>query len=313
MRTMSKIKWLWPLLALLVITCRPVEQESPTSGKLHTLASESHAYIVRMQAELFNSLYDKAEIIVAGASTRECLVHLINDSVRLVVTDRPLNDEERRIIAQEKMEIEQVKIATDALGLLVHRLNDLTSLSSAAIQEIIEGKAKNWNRFPKSGLTGEIRFTITDKNSGAYELVKRHFFKSTEELTPAVIMESQEQVLRYISKDPQAIGIVSFACFKDSTLKPLTEGPDAGVRLLAIAGVDSTGRPIEHTLHQYYIYHQTYPMHYPLYVYLNKKSKLAIGFSAFIASAPGQRVITKTGLAPATMPVRFVQQKKEEY
>ena len=45
--------------------------------------------------------------------------------------------------------------------------------------------------------------------------------------------------------------------------------------------------------------------------YLALGCLLAAGFAAFVASAPGQKLIVNAGIVPATMPVRGVQLRQE--
>jgi phosphate transport system substrate-binding protein len=40
-------------------------------------------------------------------------------------------------------------------------------------------------------------------------------------------------------------------------------------------------------------------------------SGLGSGFVSFVAGEKGQRIILKSGLVPATMPIRIIQTKKE--
>ena len=80
------------------------------------------------------------------------------------------------------------------------------------------------------------------------------------------------------------------------------------VRSLAFTGVDSTGQKASYGFYQAYVHLGKYPLNYPVYICLNdSKSALGAGFSAFIASAPGQKIILDWGLVPVTMPVRLVQ------
>ncbi len=295
------------LAVLSLVACKTRPQETPTSGKLTLYVSDSHLSLVKKEADLFTSLYTGARIDLLSASTRECLVHLLNDSVRLVLTDRPLNDEERQIIKKAELNIDSIKVAQDALALLVNRVNSLESISMADFAAIVDQKITAWQQLPESRLTGPLQFVATGKNSGAYELLKNHFLKREKDFVPAVIAGGQSQVVEYVAKNPQALGLASLACFKEDTLKTLTEEPDGAVRTLAFAAVDSTGAPVNYRLHQANVYMKKYPLHYPLYVYFNRKSLLATGFCAFIASAPGQKIILNSGLVPTTMPVRLVQ------
>jgi phosphate transport system substrate-binding protein len=290
-------------------SCQQAPQETPTKGNLNVYVSDSHLSLVAKQADVFLSLYSEAHVNLLTASTRECLVHLLNDSVRMVFTDRALNAEERQIIAKAEMNIEEVKVAIHALGVLVNHYNKTDKLSVPELVDIIDQKIDNWNYFRESDLSGPIHLVTTGKNSGSYELLKNTFLKHEKDFIPDVILNSQAQVLEYVAKSPQAVGIVSLACFKEDTLKNLTEMPDAKVRPLAFNITDSTGATSRITLHQAYVYRGDYPLRYPLYVYFNRKSKLAAGFSAFIASRPGQTIIHNWGLGPTTMPVRLVKQR----
>lgn len=282
-------------------------KESPTSGRLGVYVSDSHAALAAKEADLFCSLYNRAQITLYSASTRECLVHLINDSVRLVLTDRALNAEELRIINKDELEIDSIQVALDALALLVNRVNDLQALSMADLHAIIDQRLTSWQQLPGSGLTGPIQLVTPGKNSGAYELLKYHFLRRSEDFIPAVMTAAQSEVVKYVASHSQALGIASLACVKEDSLKALTEEPDGMVRTLAFTGTDSTGAPVHIRMHQANVYLKKYPLYYPLYVYFNHKSQLAAGFCSFVASAPGQKIILNSGLVPTTMPIRLVQ------
>jgi phosphate transport system substrate-binding protein len=295
------------LLPLIACSINTKPKESTTRGELGVYVSDSHLSLAKKEADLFISLYNEANITLYSASTRECLVHLINDSVRLVLTDRPLNAEELQVIKKDELKIDSIQVALDALALLVNRVNDLPGLSMADLTAIVDGRITTWQQLPGSGLTGPLQLVTTGKNSGAYELLNTHFLKRTQDFVPAVITAAQSEVVEYVAKQPQALGIASLACFKEDTLKVLTEEPDGPVRPLAFIGTDSTGAPVRNKLHQANIHLKKYPLYYPLYVYFNRKSLLAAGFCSFIASAPGQKIILNSGLVPTTMPIRLVQ------
>ena len=312
MWTKSKLLLLAAATVLPALTACKMQikpKESPTSGALGVYVSDSHVSLAKKEADLFASLYPDARITLYGASTRECLVHLINDSVRMVLTDRPLNKEELQIIdkADPKLKLDSLKVAFDAQALLVNRVNDLEDLTMADFTAIIDQEITNWQQLPASGLAGPLHLVTTGKNSGAYELLKYHFLRRSEDFVPSVIAANQAEVVKYVATHAQALGIASLAAFKEDTLKSLTEETDGMVRPLAFVMPDSSGAPARQKLHQGNVYLKKYPLHYPLYVYFNRKSLLAAGFCSFIASSPGQKIILNSGLVPATMPIRLVQ------
>ncbi len=305
-------KYLACLVVLLsVIACHRQQQkkeETPTSGQLTLCVSESHAALIQWEAGKFDSLYPEANLSVIKTTTREAIVNLLNDSVRAIIVDRALNAEEQRIVAEAEMALKQIRIAEDALALLVHRANAIESITQETFRAILTRKIVDWKELPESKLNGPIALVLTGRNSGAYELLQKHFYSLPQEFIPTIVAESQDQVLEYVGNHVEAIGVVSLACYKHPTTKETLQDTSDPVRALAIAGTDSTGQPARFRLHQYNVYLGRYPMHYPVYYYFNtRRSALAAGFGSFLASGPGQNIITKWGLAPATQPVRFIQ------
>jgi phosphate transport system substrate-binding protein len=318
-------------LATLVSGCSRPAFESPTRGALVVAAAESHAPLAAREAALFTSLYSGAGVRVQKTTTREAYVALLEDSVRLVVADRPPNAEEQQAIDKLRLEVQQVRIAEDGLGIVVNAANGIESLSIEQISALLGGRVTDWRQVPGADLSGAVNVVTTGRNSGAWELLSGTFFASHGPICPGIVAASQRDVLARIAADPRALGVVSVAAWKQPAdpVVPGTAAAAAGapnttatagwapgvrtsnlsdkVRALAIASVDSLGQPVRHALHQANIHLGVYPLHYPVYVVFNTKSRLAAGFSAFIASAPGQKLILDSGLVPATMPVRIVQ------
>jgi phosphate transport system substrate-binding protein len=126
-----------------------------------------------------------------------------------------------------------------------------------------------------------------------------------KDITPSVIADSQREVLNFVANHPRAVGLVSVACYKDTSFQ--SQETRNQIHPLAFSGVDSLGQQTLYKLHQANIYLGQYPLHYPVYAYYSKRSQLALGFYSFVASAAGQKIILDWGLVPATMPVRLVQ------
>ncbi len=314
------------MLAALATGCARVPAESPTRGALRVAAAESHAPLAAREAARFTSLYSDAQVQVRKTTTREAYVALFADSVRLAVVDRPPNAEEQQAIEELGLEIQEVPIAEDALGIVVNKANALESLSTGEIAALLSGLVADWRQVDGAGLSGPVTLVTTGRNSGAWELLAGNFFAAHGPIRPGVVASSQSDVLARVAADPRALGVVSVAALKEpvnsnvaaasaaSTTTAAGWAPGVGasqrsgnVRALAIAGVDSLGQPVRHALHQANIHLGFYPLHYPVYVVFNTKSLLAAGFSAFVASAPGQKLVLAAGLVPATMPVRIVQ------
>lgn len=282
--------------------------ETPTSGNLLIYASEAHLSLAQEEANSFQRLYPQARLTVQGVNTRKAMVFLINDSVRMVIADRRFNAEEQRVIKEANLEITEMRFAEDALSCLVHQKNGMQSISLQTLEELITGRITRWEQLPESGLTGPIDLVLTDRNSGVYDLLSRRFFKLENPLAVTTFSADQADVLNTVAQRPLALGIASVAGYKATPLgKTLPDSLNGPVRTLGLAGTDSTGEVKNYRPYQYYIYSGNYALHYSLYATFNAQSRLAAGFAAFIASAPGQKIVQNYGLVPGTMPIRFVQ------
>jgi len=286
---------------------RLAEQQTATKGSIKVLTSESHLDLIQKEAQDFTSLYKDAKVSVSGATTRGAIVALLNDSVSVIVVDRALNQEEEQVAQKAKMKLEKINIALDAVAVVVNHLNETQGISNQTLKDVLARRITDWNQIRGSGLSGPVELVMTGRNSGIYELVKDYFFSLPGDIQASVVLPSQKEVIEYVAKSPQAVGLVSLAALKSPSVAPLVaDSTTAVVKALSFAGQDSTGKPVLQKLYQAHIYLGRYPLSYPVYIYSRKDSNLAAGFVSFITGTEGQKLILNWGLVPVTMPVRIV-------
>ncbi len=324
---MNRIIWCTAILLGSLNGCNRQESEtSPTKGHVTAIVSESHTPLLQKEADEFHRLYGTASVTLLPASTREAIVHLVNDSVRVIVTDRALNAEERGVVEKAGITITETKIAEDALVLVVHRQNPVQNMALSSLKDIVTRKITEWSRVPEAlraqpkwsgskALAGPIEFVFTGRNSGAYELLAQKFLNLQEDLVPAVVAQTQKEVLDYVANHPRAFGVVSAACFYGATRPQGVPDTTTVLRLLAVPRADTTSADVFVKVHQYYIHRGIYPFHYGVYMYFTSSTTRdagpELGFTTFVASYPGQKIIQDAGLVPATMPIRVIQTKQE--
>jgi ABC-type phosphate transport system substrate-binding protein len=280
-------------------------EDTPISGVLQVAVSESHSGLMRVEADQFMKLYLDAKITVLAVQTREAFVHLLNDSVDCAVADRSFNVEEERVASESKAVYDSVLIAKDAVVVLVNLFNELERITPETLSSILNGRLTDWRRIPESKLDGPIQVVMTGINSGMYELLDSRFSLIPKGYVPDVSAATQNDVIQTVGKQLGAVGFVSLACFKDTSELQIEKQK---VRALDFVETDSTGQKILLKLHQANVYLGKYPLHYPVYMYVHSaQSRLAVGFSGFVASTPGQQLILNRGLVPATTPIRLVQ------
>ena len=112
-------------------------------------------------------------------------------------------------------------------------------------------------------------------------------------------------MMREIKENENAIGFISMAWITVSN-----DTLDESVKPLKIAAVDpNTGAIGNYVgLHQGYIANKTYPLTTEVFIITSDYSmNLSVGFSSFMTSYDGQRIVLKSGLVPVTQPVKIIQ------
>ncbi len=108
----------------------------------------------------------------------------------------------------------------------------------------------------------------------------------------------------YVAKTRNTLGIVGVAWLK---------GYDERVKIMEIGGPehrpDTTRAPGQYySPAQAYVFQGSYPLAAPVTIYSRAYARdLGLGFISFVAGVAGQKIITREGLVPMTMPVRIVQ------
>ena len=299
------------LIVFGVVGCTQRQGSDIRSGTLTVLVTESHLPLVQLMGKEYHEAFPGAVIEPQGTTTRAAIVDLVNDSVHCIVVDRRLNDEERAAVESARLRVVETEIAQDGIAVLVHRGNNLSSMSMEELAAILTGTTGVWNALPASKLRGPIELCLTGKNSGLYEMAARHFFKIQKDVPVAAVAQSQRSILEYVATHPEALGLISYAMWKD-TSDPVQKRWKKEARLLAFSVKDSQGVLMTVKLNQRAIFDQYYPLTYSLYIYTSEKTPgTAQGFSAFVAGERGQRMFQYAGLVPKTMPYRTIQLTQE--
>jgi phosphate transport system substrate-binding protein len=272
------------------------------------ISSEDVYPVIDLQVQDFTRIYTDAFITHLSSSSRDAIVQLLNDSVKVIVTAREFNDEEAKVIRDNELEVTTTRIAYDAVAVIVHHKNALTRISIDDLRKIVTGKVRRWSQVPGSSLASAIVIGIGEPNSGVHEYIKGRI-AGTESFSPTLFpCTTTPEVLSFVRDHPNAIGFapVSWLIGLSDTLKVLEVG-DPEYKS------DSTVTELEYFApHQAHIYRNYYPLSRSVYLYTHKAGRsVARGFESFAAGVDGQKIIVKNGLVPATMPVRLVQLQQQ--
>lgn len=306
---MNQLKFLLVLsLSIALGSCNnnpvgPDYTDTPTSGKVNISIDESYALLFETQIYTFESLYPNAKVVAKFKPELEALKDLLTDSSKVAVLNRTLTKAEMAKFKAANIYPVTTKIAEDAVALVVNNANIDTALSIKQLKDFLTGKDTLWPQNKKQ----KINIVFDNPNSANYrylkDLVDKQSFGSN-----VFAVKSNPEVISYVSKHENAIGIVSVNWISDmdDTLS------QSFLKKIKVVGLTDEEYPNELTKfrkpRQAYIANKTYPLCRSVYM-INRQTRagLGTGFVSFVAGEKGQRMMKLAGLVPATMQVRLIQ------
>ena len=270
--------------------------DTPTTGKLTLCADETYKPLIDSEIATFESIYKYSDISVKYKTETEAFNDLMNDSIRLIIVPRNLNKEELKQFEKWEIVPKITKVAYDAIALIGTKdikdtVYTISKINSLINYDVTDKKFKN------------IKIVFDNNNSSTVRFLKEK--TGVKKLSSnCYALSSNKAVLEYISKEKNSIGIIGanwISDHDDSTNISFLKS----VKVLEVA-TDEKSEPLKP--YQAYIAQKTYPLYRETYI-ISKEAYtgLGTGFTAFVASERGQRVVLKFGLVPATMPVRLVE------
>ncbi len=284
--------------------CQNDTRDLPTRGHIVVISSEDIFPAIDAEVKEFEGMYEQAHITHLQSTTRDAVVQLLNDSVKVITSPRQFNDEERAVIKKYKLEVDTFKIAYDAALVLVNEKNSLTRITVGELRDILLGKVKTWRDMGEKKIPGPVVVALGGVNSGMYEYVKQRITNFQPFADVVVPCSTTTHVISYVADHNNAIGFVSQSWVSSTPSK---------TRILDIGDPSFTRDSASTTLEyfpplQAHVYRGYYPLSRTLYLFSrNAGTGVGIGFTAFLTGAEGQKLFLKSGLVPATMPVRLIQ------
>jgi phosphate transport system substrate-binding protein len=299
-------------LAILIASChnpmgvQPLS-ETPTRGNIKMSIDESFQLLFDTQAYTFQSLYEDAKIAINYKPEIDVVADLMNDSCRTVVLTRDLTKEEKDYLTSQKFVARTTKIAHDALALIVNRNNPDTIILDAQFADIFRGKISSWKQINPKSANSTINVVFDNNKSGNVRYFREKFALTGNFPENCFAVSNNQEVIKYVKENPNALGIISVNWISD-TQDSISEIFLNDVRVVEV-GTNSLNycKPF-----QGYIADQSYPFIRDVYMVSRETfSGLGTGFVSFVAGDQGQRIILKSGLVPATMPIRLIQINKD--
>ena len=303
---MKRQFWLIGIVLLLALSaCRSKSKEGQTdtysSGVIAIAADASFEPIIQEEIDVFESLYPLAGIVPRYTTEVEAINLLLKDSVRLAVATRTLTEEEMNSFHSRKFYPREIKLATDALALIVNRANPDSLLSVRDFRRILTGEAKTWKQVNSNSGLKDIQVVFDNKNSSTVRFAMDSVCGGKSLATENVsALKTNQQVIDFVAKNPAAIGVIGVNWLgnrSDTTNLSFKEE----IRVMAVSAGDVATPENSYKPYQAYLYYGNYPLARPIYAILNDpRNGLPWGFTSFMTSDKGQRIILKSGLVPVS-------------
>lgn len=296
-----------PLIAVLLIavSCNrgPKStrwQDTMTTGSIPIVCDQTFEPVIDAQIAVFESIYPAAGILPIYTDEVETIQLLMKDSVRLAVTSRGLTDNEKIGFTNRNMVVRELKIAVDAIALIVNKENSESIIGIPTLRKILIGEITEWKQLnPKSEL-GKINVIFDNPNSSTVRFAIDSICGGQELSERLYAQKNNQEVLEMVSQVPGALGIIGVNWISNENDSTQLSFNDK-INVLAVSRYENPDEYNSFKPFQYEIVLRKYPMTRNIYVLLSDpKGGLSTGFASFVTSDRGQRIILKSGLVPAT-------------
>lgn len=283
--------------------------ETPTRGNIHIIADASFQPIVDAEIATFTKLYKYAHITPVYVPETDLITAFLNDSVKVVVTSWEPSAQQKELLLNTQVVVRTTNVAFDAIALVLNKENKDSLLTYQDVNDLFTGKLTDWTTLNPGSKCGKISTVFDNEKSANIRYFKEEFKLEGQLPSSFYSLKSNEEVIDYVSKNKGAIGLVSVNWIsdkEDSTMRSFANK----IKIAAISHKylekGSYFLPVQGS-----IYDKTYPFTRKINLVSRESFEgLGSGFVSWFASEQGQRIVLKSGLVPATMPIRLIQFKK---
>ncbi len=285
--------------------------DTPISGNISIAVDETFQPIADSEIKVFEGLYNSTSIKANYCSEKQAFDYLLKDSVRLIIVSRKLNQSEHKLFEDKKFFPKEVKIATDAIALIVNNENKDTLITIEELKDILTGKITNWKQKLSSTKLDKIQLVFDNQSSSTVRLILDSVCRGAKLSVEVKALDKNKEVIDFVSQNHNAIGIIGVSWVSNSSDSTSLSFLDR-IKVMSVsvdkkATIENSYQPF-----QYYLSNGKYPLLRNVFVIISEpRIGLASGFTSFLASDKGQRIIKKSGILPATVPLNMVKMRSD--
>ena len=312
----------WSAIAILVLFLLPwlscsekkaptTDSETATSGTLEVVADEELRPAIDSMIVGFMQENPNAKLTARYVTSGEAIQELLAQRARLIIISRGLTEEARSLLAQNKLELPELELAEDALGVIVRADNPVEAIAMSDIKRIVRGEATHWS---------DLRHSISRQGTplGSETIVRflAPISSSSEWLLDSLSLEKgalqQGSIKRFASTDSllrssrMEAGSISF--IGSSWAQRLLLSGDSSLKVIPVIPADSSVRGVTKPimLHMFYVYQGLYPLTLRVNGYtFEVPNTLPRGFLVYASTFHGQTVFKNHEVLPRTQHLKF--------
>jgi phosphate transport system substrate-binding protein len=302
----KRLLWVLAVAGLVAGCQREPGSTVLTKGKLIVECDESVWPVMQQEAEEFKRVYPESEISIRPVEARQATVNFVNDSIHVIVCARKLNDEELAALKASKVDFQEYLIARSAVSVLLNAGNPIQQIRLGQLDSLFSGTTTRWEQMRGKPV---VDLAIGGIDCSINEVFRTQVMKGRPFALSATHYSASDELVLHVRKTRGAIGIVSPAWLKGTEQDlnvPAVGSPTWRPDTLALPGQ-------YYTPAQAYVFLGDYPIVANVYMYSREIDRnISLGFISFVSSGAGQKVIQKSGLVPAQVPVRIVQLTQDQ-
>ena len=294
-------KLLFPFFVLLLLVSCGTNPKKANSylheDDVKFAADVSFLPILQELSQLYGLRKPESVMLPLYCSEDSAIRLLLADSVRMAISTRPLNDNEKAIVEQHNLPLLQSKIAYDAFALIVNKENPDTVINVNELRKIVQGKITRWEQLEMGSKKGELSLVFDASGSSTVRYMKDSLNNGKDLKGNIFAQGSNLKVIQTIKDNPNAIGVVSTDWLRvhqgDTTTLQNFYGLDVRVMLV---GKEGKAKADWQRPYQYYIATGEYPLVRSVWeITTDPRTRSTMrSFYFFLKENDGQRVINSS-------------------
>jgi phosphate transport system substrate-binding protein len=222
------------------------------------------------------------KLSVTGGGSGTGIAALINRSVDIAQSSRPIKDKEIESAAKAGVIVKEIIVGYDGITVIGNKNNTIKNLTTEQLKSIYLGEINNWKEV--GGADKTIVVLSRDSSSGTHIFFKEHIIRGGNEKGPeeyrkdTLFLPSNQAIVTEVEKNDGAIGYIGMGYMTDT------------VDGITVDGIAATVENIEN---------KSYSISRGLFWYINGEPAGDIKtFIDFTLSPIGQEIVKKEGFVP---------------